>query len=173
MCLEQGLVFNKEIKDYTSFMEVMLSFYMTELPYEFKLKTYINYLLLFSNNIDIGYIVRDVDSAKYTISKLYEFFDSLPKATKPLFYKKNEFSCITMNSRNSFQIIFKKLDVLGRRYDYIFVEDYEIYKNFANELVPSLVPNGKIITRMNFDDVISDKQSACNSSCDCPYKKVW
>lgn len=173
MCLEQGFILKKEITDYTSFMEVMTSFYMAELPYEFKLKTYINYLLLFSYNIDIGYIVRDVDEAKYTMSKLYEFFDSLPKILQPSFYKKYEVSCVTGVSRNSLQIISKKLDVLGRRYDYIFVEDYKTYKDFADELVPSLVPNGKIITRMNFDDVISDRQPTCNNNCDCTYKKVW
>jgi len=173
MCLEQEFLFKKEITNYQSFMEVMTSFYMAELPYEFRIKTYINYLLLFSHNIDIGYIVRDLDEAKYIINKLYELFDNLPKILRPQFYKKNEFSCITMNSRNSFQMIYKKSDILGRRYDYIIVDDYETYKCFANELVPSLVPDGKIITRMNFDDVISDREPICNNSCDCPYKKVW
>ncbi len=151
--LPNKIIWKTRINSYQSFLEFLSSYWMKQLPYEVRLNNYLVWILLFESDINIGYIANDAVQASELLSEFYNSLDKLPDVLNPRIYKKTQYD-FQLQNRNSLHMIYNKSTILGRRFGHVIVDDYDQYEQFSRELVPSLNPNGKIITRVNFDDVV-------------------
>ncbi len=151
--LANKMIWKTRINSYQSFLEFLSCYWMKQLPYEVRLNNYLVWILLFESDINIGYIANDAVQASELLSEFYNSLDKLPDVLNPRIYKKTQYD-FQLQNRNSLHMIYNKSTILGRRFGHVIVDDYDQYEQFSRELVPSLNPNVKIITRVNFDDVV-------------------